>query len=181
VTSALDRCQTDPATVILEMTEDIFIEDSERAGTVLADLRALGLRIALDDFGTGYSSLSYLRSFPVDILKIDRAFLSLSDDPDDALMLKAITDLGHALRLTVTAEGMETQDQCDLVAAVGCDYSQGFFYATPMAADSIALLLEGAANGGVYLPATASPPGRGAGGNGQVNDPRKPPAAAGVS
>jgi EAL domain-containing protein (putative c-di-GMP-specific phosphodiesterase class I) len=141
VATVLDRTGTRPGNLTLEMTEDIFIEDSARAGIVLDDLKRLGTHIALDDFGTGYSSLSYLRAFPVDVLKIDRSFLAIGENPDDALMLKGIADLAHALRLTVVAEGVETERQRTAVADAGCEYSQGFYYAIPMAADGIAQLL----------------------------------------
>ena len=148
----LDRTRTDPTRVILEMTEDIFIEDSQRAGAILQDLNRMGVRTTLDDFGTGYSSLNYLRSFPVKALKIDRAFVDIGADPDDSLMLTAITGLAHALRLTVTAEGIETDHQRDAVATAGCDFSQGFLYAHALAADGITSLLESAADQHVYLP-----------------------------
>ena len=95
--------------LILELTENVLIEDNERAMNVLADLKDLGVRLALDDFGTGFSSLSYLRRLPVDIVKIDRAFVSdIESDPESGAIVKAVTDLTHALGLTVIAEGVGT-------------------------------------------------------------------------
>jgi EAL domain-containing protein (putative c-di-GMP-specific phosphodiesterase class I) len=142
VQSVLDRTGMDPGRLILEITENIFIADSERAVRVLGELRALGIRIALDDFGTGYSSLSSLRRLPIDIVKIDRSFVA---DIGHALSGRAIvgaaTDMVHALGLTVTAEGVEDQTQQIEVTALGCDNAQGFFYARPMPAPAIAARL----------------------------------------
>jgi diguanylate cyclase (GGDEF)-like protein len=143
VAAVLQRTDTPPHAVILEMTEDIFIEDSGYAGTVLSKLKSAGVRLALDDFGTGYSSLSYLRAFPVDVLKIDQTFLvGIGSDPIDSDFLAAVTHLAHVLGVAVTAEGVETESQRDEVVAVGCESSQGYFYARPMAAGMIAQLLD---------------------------------------
>lgn len=142
VQSVLDRTGMDPDGLILEITENIFVADSERAVRALGELRALGIRIALDDFGTGYSSLSSLRRLPIDIVKIDRSFVA---DIGHALSGRAIvgaaTDMVHALGLTVTAEGVEDQTQQIEVTALGCDNAQGFFYARPMPAPAIAARL----------------------------------------
>jgi EAL domain-containing protein (putative c-di-GMP-specific phosphodiesterase class I) len=128
----------DAEALVLEMTENILIEDSDRAKTVLIDLKQLGVRIALDDFGTGFSSLSYLRGLPVDIIKIDQAFTGdIGNAPEGGSIVSAITHLAHALGLTVTVEGVETQTQRDEVCAIGCELSQGYFYARPMPATAI--------------------------------------------
>jgi diguanylate cyclase (GGDEF)-like protein len=128
----------DPANLILEMTENIFIEDSERAMTVMTDLRELGIRLALDDFGTGYSSLSYLRRLPIDIVKIDQSFIAGIGQADaGGAIVEAVTKLAHVLGLTVIAEGVETQSQRDEVSAIGCESAQGYFYARPMPAEAI--------------------------------------------
>jgi EAL domain-containing protein (putative c-di-GMP-specific phosphodiesterase class I) len=104
---------------------------------VLDDLKQLGVRLALDDFGTGYSSLSYLRRMPIDIVKVDQGFVADIDQaPGVDAIIAAVTNLSHALGLTVTAEGVETERQRDEVNAIGCDSSQGFFYARPMAAET---------------------------------------------
>jgi diguanylate cyclase (GGDEF)-like protein len=157
VASVLTANTTDPECLILDVTEDIFIDDSERAGTALQDVKGLGVKIALDDFGTGYSSLSYLRRFPVDVLKIDQAFLvDLVADPAGTIFLTAVTDLAHALGLSVTAEGVETQQQAQAVAGVGCESSQGFYYARSMPADQIAAIINNETSP-PRLPATKVP------------------------
>jgi diguanylate cyclase (GGDEF)-like protein len=143
VAHILAKTDTDPSTVILELTEGIFIRDSARALAVLTDLKSLGVRLALDDFGTGYSSLSYLREFPVDILKIDQKFVADSaTDVAGAAVVSAITGLAHDLGLTVIAEGVETRAQADAVCDLGCDLAQGFFYARPMPASAFEALLS---------------------------------------
>jgi diguanylate cyclase (GGDEF)-like protein len=153
VAAVLQRTGTTPQAVILEMTEDIFIEDSSYAGAVLSKLKSTGVRLALDDFGTGYSSLSYLRAFPVDVLKIDQSFLvGLGLDPIDSDFLAAVTQLAHVLGVAVTAEGVETESQRAGVVAVGCESSQGYFYARPMPAAMIAQLLDTHSRRAVQLP-----------------------------
>jgi diguanylate cyclase (GGDEF)-like protein len=153
VSSVLANTLTDPADLVLEMTEAIFIEDSERAGRVLQSLKALGVSVALDDFGTGYCSLNYLRRYPVDVLKIDQAFLvDVASDPVGAPFLGAVTQLAHLLGLSVIAEGVETVRQHDEVSAAGCESSQGFYYAKPMPAEEIAILLEAGLNRPPNLP-----------------------------
>jgi diguanylate cyclase (GGDEF)-like protein len=154
VASMLVRTGMDPASLILEITENIFIEDGERATTVMADLRDLGIRLALDDFGTGYSSLSYLRQLPLDILKIDRSFIAgIGHASTGAAIVAAVTNLAHVLGLTVTAEGVESQCQRDQVSAIGCESAQGYFFAPPMSAFAISAHL-GALPGPLYLPAS---------------------------
>jgi diguanylate cyclase (GGDEF)-like protein len=142
VASVLDRTGMDPAKIVLEMTENIFIEDTERAMAVLAGLKGLGVRLALDDFGTGYSSLSYLRRLPIHIVKIDQSFIAdIGQDRESSAIVAAVTELAHVLGLEVTAEGVETLVQCDQVRAIGCEYAQGYHYALPMPASDIAAQL----------------------------------------
>jgi diguanylate cyclase (GGDEF)-like protein/PAS domain S-box-containing protein len=118
----------------LEITESVLIDDSVRALEMLKRLKAHGMRIALDDFGTGYSSLGTLRQFPFDKLKIDRSFVNnLGIDPDATSMVNAILAMGSSLRLTVTAEGVETQIQLETLCAGGCDIVQGFLLGRPSA------------------------------------------------
>jgi diguanylate cyclase (GGDEF)-like protein len=148
VASVLDRTGMDPAALVLEMTENIFIEDTERAMAVLADLKELGVRLALDDFGTGYSSLSYLRRLPIHIVKIDQSFIAdLGSDSGE--IVAAVTGLAHVLGLAVTAEGVETRAQRDQVSAIGCEHAQGYYFARPMAASEIGAQL---AAGLLHLP-----------------------------
>jgi diguanylate cyclase (GGDEF)-like protein len=153
VASVLDRTGMDPAALVLEMTENIFIEDTERAMAVLADLNGLGVRLALDDFGTGYSSLSYLRRLPIHIVKIDQSFIAdIGQEPEGSAIVAAVTELAHVLGLDVTAEGVETLVQRDQVSAIGCEYAQGYYYARPMAAADIAAQLAALP---LYLPTQA--------------------------
>jgi diguanylate cyclase (GGDEF)-like protein len=143
----------DPAALILEMTEGILIHGADRALTVLTDLKSLGVRLALDDFGTGYSGLSYLRYLPVDIVKIDQGFVAdIGIEPAGTAIVDAVTNLAHALNLSVTAEGIETPAQRDGVAAVGCDQAQGFLYAPPMPDSELAALLAASPGRRVHLP-----------------------------
>ena len=142
VTKVLASPDMDPGSLIFELTETIFIEDSARALLVLGDLRQLGVRLALDDFGSGYSSLSYLARLSLDIVKIDRGFVAnIGHDPTNRAIVVAIMDLAHILGLAVVAEGVETQRQCDEITATGCQYAQGFFYATPLPASEIGALI----------------------------------------
>lgn len=158
VATTLTTTGMDPNSLVLEMTENILIEDSERVMTVLVDLKRLGVRLALDDFGTGYSSLSYLRRLPIDIVKIDQAFVAdIEHAGEGAAIVAAVTNLAHVLGLTVTAEGVETKRQHEEVSAIGCESAQGFYYAEPMPASAIDERL--AATGGIRLclPASAGP------------------------
>ena len=146
VADVLAETRTDPTLVTLEMTESVFIGDSDRALIVLHDLKRLGVKLALDDFGTGYSSLSYLKQFPVDIVKIDRAFIAdLGRDPSSRLIVSAIVRLAHSLQMTVVAEGIESAHQYDEVVALDCDCYQGYFFARPASADALDSLMATAA------------------------------------
>jgi predicted signal transduction protein with EAL and GGDEF domain len=129
-----------PSLLRLEITEGTAIKDPARARTVLAELRALGARVSIDDFGTGYSSLSYLQMLPVDALKIDRSFVS---DTDRSEIIQLIVSLARTLGLDVVAEGTETEAQVERVAALGCGYAQGFFFAVPLDSADASRLLAG--------------------------------------
>jgi diguanylate cyclase (GGDEF)-like protein len=132
IDAVLAETHTDPAQLTVELTESVFITDSERALIVLNDLKDLGVRLALDDFGTGYSSLSYLKQFPVDVVKIDQSFITdLDRDPTSRHIVKAIVGLAHDLNLTVIAEGVETASQYTGIVALNCDAYQGFYFARP--------------------------------------------------
>ena len=139
----LEATGMDPSALILEMTENILIEDSAHAVATLADLKRLGVRLALDDFGTGYSSLSYLRRLPIDIVKIDQDFIAdIGHDSTGPAIVAAVTNLAHVLGLAVTAEGVENEEQRNEIADIGCESSQGFYYARPMPAADIEAGLE---------------------------------------
>jgi PAS domain S-box-containing protein len=133
----------DPRCVNLEITETIAMADAKRSAVVLSELKALGVNLDIDDFGTGYSSLSRLQGFPVDTLKIDRAFISRIDtDLATHEIVRVIVMLAHGLHLKVVAEGVETQAQVDLLKDIGCELAQGYFYSKPVAADTIEQLLH---------------------------------------
>jgi diguanylate cyclase (GGDEF)-like protein len=144
VTTVLDLADTDPELVTLEVTESVFVQDTDRALVVLSELKDLGVTLALDDFGTGYSSLTYLKRFPIDIVKIDRGFVAdLEHDRASHSIIFAIVELAHLLGMTVVAEGVETLGQFERLAALGCDFCQGFYFARPMSADDIHTLVRG--------------------------------------
>jgi len=144
VAEALSDSGLAPSSLVLEVTETALVTDPAAVAERLAELRSLGVRLALDDFGTGYSSLSYLRQFDVDVLKIDRSFVSLLDgSPDDAAIVHGLVQLGRTLHLEVVAEGVETPEQRDRLRAEHCHLAQGYLFSRPLeVADAEVLLLE---------------------------------------
>jgi EAL domain-containing protein (putative c-di-GMP-specific phosphodiesterase class I) len=135
VRAALERHQTDPARICVEITESLLIDDGAAIRRTLGRLAALGLRIAIDDFGTGYSSLSNLHRLPISTVKIDRSFVEAIDSDDDSTpLIQAIVEMSHALGLRVVAEGVSSARLDDCVASLGCDLAQGFYWAQPMPA-----------------------------------------------
>ncbi|HUG74609.1 MAG TPA: EAL domain-containing protein [Acidimicrobiia bacterium] len=143
VASVLRDTGIDPGHVTLELTESVLVHDEDRALSVLRALKRLGVNIAVDDFGTGLSSLSRLKQFPVDIVKIDREFvIGLEGNLASRLIVGAVVGLAHGLEMKVVAEGIETVGQRDEVAELGCDFSQGFYFARPQPADAIEALLS---------------------------------------
>ena len=138
IEAALREHGVAPQHLELEITESVALMGMEFVAELLTRLRQLGLAIAIDDFGTGYSSLSYLDRLPVDRLKIDRAFVwALDASSGGARIAEMVVPLGHALRLKVLAEGVETESQADRLRALGCDEVQGFLYARPMPIDEL--------------------------------------------
>jgi EAL domain-containing protein (putative c-di-GMP-specific phosphodiesterase class I) len=122
----------------LEITESTLAERPDDTGRLLGAIRALGVRIAIDDFGTGYSSMAVLQKMPIDLLKIDRAFVVRCTESDDAAaLLKAMISVARGLRKEVVAEGIETPGQAALLRALGCQYLQGFLFSRPINAASI--------------------------------------------
>ena len=134
----LDARHVDPHRVVVEVTESSAMRDPERAQLVLSDLHARGLRIAMDDFGTGYSSLSRLRHLPIDVLKIDRSFVSEVDkDAQAAQIVAAFIQLGQGLGMTTLAEGIETEQEWRFLAEQGCELGQGYHFCRPMPAEQL--------------------------------------------
>ena len=145
VAGILEETGLDSGSLELEITESLLMEDSEASSRALIKLKeiASGIRVSIDDFGTGYSSLYRLKTFPIDVLKIDQSFVrDLVIDPDDAQITGAIIGLAHNLRLKVVAEGVETDKQLAFLRARGCDLAQGFYLGHPQPADDLTRLLR---------------------------------------
>ena len=139
VRDALTQTQLPPEALCLEMTESILMEREDDAIAMLSELRQGGVHLAIDDFGTGYSSLNALRRLPVDLVKIDRSFVTnLPHDAEDASIAWTIVRLAHRLGLTVLAEGVETGEQRAALRDLGCDQAQGYLFGRPMSADTFA-------------------------------------------
>lgn len=131
IRKVLEETGTPGERLVLELTETTLMERAEHALRTMKILRALGVRFAIDDFGTGYSSLAYLHRFPVDIVKIDRSFVSGEGGRGDLEISRAIVNLGHGMGLEVIAEGIETEEQVRLLRNLGCRYGQGYHLASP--------------------------------------------------
>jgi diguanylate cyclase (GGDEF)-like protein len=135
VKAALRAAGLPPEALALEVTESALMEETDAPGPVLALLRSLGVRVLLDDFGTGYSSLGYLRRFPVDGIKLDRAFVDGVAHPDAAAVVEAIIGMATKLGLQLTAEGVETSEHAERLRRLGCPLGQGYMLARPLPAD----------------------------------------------
>ncbi len=145
IASVLEATAVEPARLGLEITESVIMRDPEASTTALRALKDLGVRLAVDDFGTGYSSLAYLRRFPVDLLKVDQAFVDgLGRDPEDSAIVAAVVSLAHTLGMKAIAEGVETEEQLHELRALGCDMAQGFYMARPLAPADLDDLLAAA-------------------------------------
>ena len=143
VRAALGAVGDDGGGVDLEVTESLLMSDVDESIRKLRAMRDLGLRIALDDFGTGYSSLAYLSKLPVDTLKVDRSFVhGMTANPDDTSIVSTIISLAQALRLKVVAEGVETEQQAQLLRLLRCDQAQGYLFSPPVAAERIEAQLK---------------------------------------
>ena len=119
------------------------MQDPEQAVQTLNAFKGLGVSVAIDDFGTGYSSLAYLKRFPIDVLKIDRSFVrDITVDDDDAAIVRTILAMAQALNLQVIAEGVESEKQLKLLAALGCSEGQGYYYARPMPGEALVEFLR---------------------------------------
>ncbi len=130
-----------PQSLKLEITESAIMENAEATAAKLLEIKALGIQLGIDDFGTGYSSLSYLHRFPVDILKVDRSFVSAMDSHENLQIVHTITMLSQNLGMRAVAEGVETAEQAAQLRAMNCQYAQGYFFSKPIDASSIEHLL----------------------------------------
>ena len=143
ITTILSDTDTEPNLLTLEITEGALVRDTQRAHIVLNELKQLGLSIALDDFGTGYSSLSYLKQFPVDVVKIDRSFITdLAWDTSSYAIVSKTIELAHLLDLAVVCEGVETAEQRRAVGELASDFCQGFHFGTPTSIDNLGSCLS---------------------------------------
>ena len=143
VARALESSGLDPTWLVLELTESTIMSDAHAATILLQELRAMGVHLSIDDFGTGYSSLNYLKRFPIDSVKIDRSFIKeITTNSDDAAIAEAVIAMAHSMRMWVTAEGVESLEQLELLRSLNCDEMQGYFISRPVPAEEFEELLR---------------------------------------
>lgn len=143
VRGVLERHKVDGKRLTIELTESAIVADPDRSSHTIRALKDLGTTLAMDDFGTGYSNLAYLQKLPIDVLKIDRSFISgMLSDRDKVAIVRAILGLAQALGMQTTAEGIETNELAQTLAALGCTYGQGYLYAQALPADQAFRLLS---------------------------------------
>ena len=148
ISSTLRSYEVSPTSLELEITETTLMEDTDRTIKLLDELYSLGLHLAIDDFGTGYSSLSALQQFPISTLKIDQSFVrDVASDPDDATIVGTIVQMGQSLDMDVVAEGVETEEQLNILRSMQCNYAQGLLFGDPMSSDNYLELLLAQAEG----------------------------------
>jgi predicted signal transduction protein with EAL and GGDEF domain len=147
VVRVLEETELAPGCLVLEITESMIMGDAEYNADILGRLKDLGVVIAIDDFGTGYSNLAYLKSFPVDILKVDKAFVDgLGENSENTAIVEAMVSIAHALDLSTVAEGIETTEQLDRLGVLGCDLGQGYYFSGPLPAHEASLMLTASAD-----------------------------------
>ena len=143
IVSALAAANLPAGRLELEITETVLLQDDRTVLELLHQIRALGVRISMDDFGTGYSSLGYLRSFPFDKIKIDRSFIMELGKKEDCLaIVRAVTQLGADIGMVTVAEGVETEEQLDVLRVEGCNQAQGYLFSQPRPISEIPQLLR---------------------------------------
>ncbi|QDT07204.1 Cyclic di-GMP phosphodiesterase Gmr [Rubripirellula lacrimiformis] len=152
VRNAIEEFAVDPKQLDFEITEGLLIDEVEVAVEELNQLKELGASISIDDFGTGYSSLAYLRQFPIDRLKIDRAFIRDFPDADDGMIATSIIALAKSLGLKVLAEGVETKDQLEFLQHHDCGEYQGYYFSRPVPPEEAAALFTIANHAGLPQP-----------------------------
>jgi diguanylate cyclase (GGDEF)-like protein len=144
VEKVLDVSCLEPEYLELEITESVIMKNAKKTITMLKRLKRMGLTISMDDFGTGYSSFSYLKRFPLDIIKIDRSFIrDITNNPEDAAIVRAILAMAHNLKLKVVAEGVETEEQLEFLRDQGCDEIQGYLLSVPLSAEEVPEFFKG--------------------------------------
>ena len=122
----------------LEVTESVFLEDSPSVKVIIEELKRIGVSLSIDDFGTGYSALSYLQKYPFDFLKIDRSFIiDVVENKQDTALCNAIVSMAHSLNLKVVGEGVETEQQLEVLNRGNCDLIQGYFFSQPLVPEEI--------------------------------------------
>ena len=127
----------------LEVTESVIMDNPDRVGSILGEIKQTGSLLSLDDFGTGYSSFSYLHQYPFDVLKVDRSFVSrMATNPRNRGIVRAIVGLAHDLGMEVVAEGIEKDDEADALRKLGCEYGQGYRFSKPLSADDATAFLQ---------------------------------------
>lgn len=142
ILNALQESRLDPEFLKLEITESAAMLHADQVLRKLNTLKELKIKLALDDFGTGYSSLHYLKKLPVDILKIDRSFISDIDyDEDEFTIVKALIEVAHRLGMTVIAEGVETEQQKEKLRTMNCDHIQGYVFSKPLPSEEVERLI----------------------------------------
>jgi EAL domain-containing protein (putative c-di-GMP-specific phosphodiesterase class I) len=142
VSEAIRDTNIDPGNLTLELTESICIQDIDFAITILKRLKDVGVSLSIDDFGTGYSSLSYIKRLPVDTLKIDMSFIrDVARDPDSASIITAITSMARSLQLKTIAEGVESEEQRNILHLLRCDMGQGHYFSPAVGAEEFERLL----------------------------------------
>lgn len=140
--SYLKKLQLSPDHIAIEITEGLLLDISDHVSSKLMEYKDAGIQVAIDDFGTGYSSMAYLQKFSIDYLKIDQSFVcDMASNPGNRSITESMIAMAHKLGLKVIAEGVETQDQMDILKAAGCDYGQGFLFSQPLPADEFESLL----------------------------------------
>jgi EAL domain-containing protein (putative c-di-GMP-specific phosphodiesterase class I) len=144
IAGVIEQAEIDPGRLHLEITAGLLTDMNESVLANFEGLKRIGIKFSLDDFGTGYSSLGYLRSFPIDMLKIDRSFVQdLPDNEDNAAIVTTIIALANSLKLAVVAKGVETDAQVSFLRQLGCHQAQGFLFSRPLPADEfLSLVLE---------------------------------------